>query len=79
MNHTYSIIQLAEQHLKNKSFKYSKIDTPKYKEDVIDGEKMSIWVVPFEYKIFEEEDGFVYIAANTKKVMFILTGHGRIY
>lgn len=41
--------------------------------------KFDYWIVPYVYKVFQEEDAFVYINDASQKIMYVLTKHGKTH
>lgn len=76
------IIQIAKQYLDNYKFDYlnDALTHPmrvkkKYLEK--DGyDEQEVWVVAFDYMVFQLEMGFVYISTRSNKVLFVSMANG---
>jgi hypothetical protein len=75
------IIKIAKVFLEKNNIEYISLDEPTYEvSQIVPNEpKINLWSVGYEYKVFDIESGYVEIEDETKKVLGVLTKHGRKY
>jgi hypothetical protein len=75
------ISKIAKDFLEKNEIEYVSIDIPKYSVSSLNLNEKEIehWSVGYEYKIFELVSAFIKIEDKSKKILFILTKHGRIF
>ena len=74
------ITEIAETYLKKKKITYTRLHPPKFEEHkkMRDQQLLDIWVVGYDYTVFQEETAYIYINDTTGKVLYVLTKHGYI-
>lgn len=81
MKHNSSeVTDIATLFLKKKNINYRSLSKPVFEENfrLENGQLLDIWVVPYEYKVFQDEAAYVHIDDASGKVLYILTKHGYI-
>lgn len=81
LSNQQTIEEIAKQFLHKNKINFLTLGNPVLhkKEDKASIHKMDYWVVPYVYKVFQEEDAFIYINDASKEIMYILTKHGKTY
>ena len=80
-HHALQAIRAAENVLANKRIKYVNIDPPSYSENVLEqgiAEPTNVWVVPYVYMVFQDENAFIFLKDEDLSLIHILTPHGYI-
>ncbi len=75
------IAEVAKLFLNKNKIEHISIDAPKYEIAGMppNDSKVNIWSVGYEYKVFDIESAYVEIEDGTKKILCVLTKHGRKY
>lgn len=69
---------------KTLNLSFNKISEPEYRKDVLiqllNGGcgTADLWVIPYTYTVFQEEDDFIYLDDRYFALMYITTPHGYI-
>jgi hypothetical protein len=80
-HHALQAIRAAETVLATKRIKYVNIDPPSYRENVVEqgiAKPTNVWVVPYVYMVFQDENAFIYLRDEDLSLIHILTPHGYI-
>ena len=80
-HHALQAIRAAEKVLAAKRIKYVKIDPPSYSQNVLEqgiAEPTNVWVVSYVYRVFQDENAFIYLKDDDLSLIHILTPHGYI-
>jgi hypothetical protein len=74
-------IHAAEKVLNDKKIKYVNIDPPRFEENIFNqgiAEPADVWIVPYVYMVFQDENAFIYLKDEDLSLIHILTSHGYI-
>lgn len=80
-HNTMQAIRAAENVLNDKKIKYVNIDPPKFEKNIFNqgmSEPADVWVIPYVFMVFQDQNAFIYLKDEDLSLIYILTGHGYI-
>jgi hypothetical protein len=84
MNRSQLVKESAIPCLKRLNLSFNKISEPEYRKDVViqllngGSGTADLWVIPYTYTEFQEENAFIYIVDHYFELRYIITPHGYI-
>jgi hypothetical protein len=75
------VSKIAKDFLEKNEIEYVSISKPMFFNSSYTGNKLNIdhWSVPYEYKVFQNENAFIEIEDESKKIIHVVTKHGFEY
>lgn len=84
MNRSQLVKEAAIACLKRLNISFNKISEPEYRKGVViqllngGSSTADLWVIPYTYTVFQEEDAFIYLDDRYFELLYIITPHGYI-